>query len=36
MYARMLENAKITRTGSEVLLNLLIAQNDINLLIGAK
>jgi hypothetical protein len=36
IYARLLENAKITRSGSEVLLDLLIAQSDVNLLIGAK
>lgn len=35
-YTRMMESAKITRSGSEVLLNLLIAQSDINLLMGAK
>jgi hypothetical protein len=36
IYARLLENAKITRNGSEVLLDLVIAQSDINLLLGAK
>jgi hypothetical protein len=35
-YVRMLEGAKVTRSGNEVLLNLLIAQSDVNLLIGAK
>ena len=36
MYARLLENAKITRSGTEVSLNLQVPQSDINILIGAK
>lgn len=36
MYARLLENAKLTRNGTEVSLNLQVPQNDINILIGAK
>ena len=36
MYARLLENAKITRSGTEVSLDLQVPQSDINILIGAK
>ncbi len=36
MYARMLENAKLTRNGTEVSLDLQVPQSDINILIGAK
>lgn len=35
-YARMLENAKISRNGTEVSLDLQVPQSDINILIGAK
>lgn len=36
VYARMLENAKITLSGSEVILDLQVPQTDINVLVGAK
>ncbi|CAN5389921.1 hypothetical protein BH10ACI1_BH10ACI1_00120 [soil metagenome] len=36
MYARLLENAKITRNGMEVSLNLQVSQSDMNMLIGTK
>lgn len=36
LYARLIENAKITRNGTEVLLDLSILQSDVNLLLGAK
>lgn len=36
VYARMIENAKITRTGSEIMFELQVPQSDINILIGAK
>ncbi|HEY0428892.1 MAG TPA: hypothetical protein VGC76_14010 [Pyrinomonadaceae bacterium] len=36
VYARMLENIKIARSGSEVTFDLQIPQTDINVLIGAK
>ena len=36
VYARMLENAKIVRTTSEVALDLQVPQTDINILLGAK
>ena len=36
VYARMAENAKITREGSEVMLNLQIPQSDIDVLLGKK
>lgn len=36
IYARLADSVKITRNGSEVLLDLLIVQSDIDLLIGAK
>ena len=36
VYARMIENAKITRTISEVSLDLQVPQTDINILLGAK
>ena len=36
VYARMAENAKITREGSEVMLNLQILQSDIDVLLGKK
>lgn len=36
VYARMIDNAKISRSGSEVMLNLQVPQSDIDILIGAK
>ncbi len=36
VYVRMIDNAKITRTASEVSLDLQVPQNDINILLGAK
>lgn len=36
IYARMAENAKITREGSEVMLNLQVPQSDIDVLLGKK
>ncbi|MGI8468155.1 MAG: hypothetical protein ACR2N3_06865 [Pyrinomonadaceae bacterium] len=36
VYARMAENAKITRAGSEVMLNLQVPQSDIDILLGKK
>ncbi|CAN5579487.1 hypothetical protein BH24ACI2_BH24ACI2_11060 [soil metagenome] len=36
IYARMIDNAKISRTGNEVMLNLQVPQTDINVLIGEK
>ena len=36
VYARMIENAKITRATSEISLDLQVPQNDINILLGAK
>lgn len=36
MYARLLENAKISRNGTEVSLDLQVPQSDMNILIGAK
>lgn len=36
VYARMLENLKISRAGNEISLDLLVPQTDINILIGAK
>jgi hypothetical protein len=36
IYGRMLENVKVTQTGSEVLLDLQVPQADINILIGEK
>lgn len=36
VYARMIENAKISRSGSEILLNLQVPQTDINVLMGKK
>jgi hypothetical protein len=36
VYGRMIENAKITRTTSEVSLDLQVPQTDINILLGAK
>lgn len=36
VYGRMLENAKISVNGSEVMLDLQVPQSDINVLIGAK
>jgi hypothetical protein len=36
VYSRMIENAKITRTTSEVSLDLQVPQTDINILLGAK
>lgn len=36
VYARMIENAKISRSGSEITFNLQVPQTDINVLIGKK
>jgi hypothetical protein len=36
VYARMIDNAKITQNGNEVMLDLQVAQSDIDILIGAK
>ncbi len=36
VYARMVENAKISRTDNEIMLNLQVPQTDINVLIGEK
>ncbi|MGI9037049.1 MAG: hypothetical protein ACR2GD_13570 [Pyrinomonadaceae bacterium] len=36
VYARMAENARITRAGSEVMLNLQVPQSDIDVLLGKK
>lgn len=36
VYGRMIENAKFTQTANEVKLDLQVAQNDINILIGEK
>ena len=36
VYSRMVENAKISRTGNEIMLNLQVPQTDINVLIGEK
>lgn len=36
VYARMIDNAKITLSGNEVMLGLEVAQSDIDILIGAK
>ncbi len=36
IYGRMLENVKVAQTGSEVTLDLLVPQADINVIIGAK
>lgn len=36
VYSRMLEGAKISQKGSEVIFDLQVAQTDINVLIGAK
>jgi hypothetical protein len=36
VYVRMLENAKITSKGNEVMFDLQVPQSDINVLIGAK
>ena len=36
VYARMIENANITRSGTEVSLDLQVPQNDIDVLIGKK
>lgn len=36
MYARLLENAKISRNGTEVSLDLQVQQSDMNILVGAK
>ena len=36
MYARLLENAKISRNGTEVSLDLKVSQSDMNILAGAK
>ena len=36
MYARLLENAKISRNGTEVSLDVQVPQSDMNILVGAK
>lgn len=36
VYSRMLKNAKITRQGSEVMLDLKVPQSDIDVILGAK
>lgn len=36
VYARMIENAKISRTGSEVLFDLQVPQSDIDVILGKK
>ncbi len=36
VYGRMVENAKISRSGNEIMINLQVPQNDIDVLIGAK
>jgi hypothetical protein len=36
VYARMIDNAKISQSGNEVMLDLQVAQSDIDILIGAK
>ena len=36
VYSRLVENAKISRSGSEIMINLQIPQTDINALIGEK
>ncbi len=36
VYARMLENANLTRSGTEVSLDLLVPQSDIDVLVGKK
>ncbi len=36
VYARMIDGAKITRSGAEVLFDLQVPQNDINILLGVK
>jgi hypothetical protein len=36
VYARMIENAKISQSGNEVMLDLQVAQSDIDILISAK
>lgn len=36
VYARMIENADITRTGTEVLFNLEVPQSDIDVIVGKK
>ncbi|MGB7068593.1 MAG: hypothetical protein WBD22_03805 [Pyrinomonadaceae bacterium] len=36
VYARMIDNAKITRSGSEVMLDLQVPKSDMDVLVGAK
>lgn len=36
VYGRLIESAKITRSGSQVLIDLVVAQSDLNQLAGAK
>lgn len=36
VYARMIDNARITQSGNNVMLDLQVAQSDIDILIGAK
>ncbi len=36
VYGRMIDNAKITRSNAEVMLDLQVPQNDINILLGVK
>lgn len=36
VYARMIDNAKITRNAAEVMFDLQVPQNDINILLGVK
>ena len=36
VYARMIDNARISQSGNEVMLDLQVAQSDIDILIGAK
>jgi hypothetical protein len=36
VYARMIENAKISRAGNEILLDLQVAQTDIDVIVGKK
>ncbi|MGI8638372.1 MAG: hypothetical protein ACR2MG_00230 [Pyrinomonadaceae bacterium] len=36
VYGRMIDNAKISRNGNEIMLNLQVPQTDINVLIGEK
>jgi len=36
VYGRMIDNARISASGNEVMLDLQVAQSDIDILVGAK